>query len=304
MASLGTAGPAVASCINISGIAIGGGGPTGHCQASFGSFSIVIGPTPVDAEGAPLPGSSAKAGGNSFSPLNFAIALGGTETQSTEAAAGRTAVGSLPSIANVAFATAGSTAASSGLLNLAASLGGTRSIVSAAGIANSALNLGSDNTLDSSGVVNNTTNAFGNNNTIASSNTPGGFLGLRPGLNVAFSLFGSNNDVSAGASAPPNDGNGPLSIAGAIFVDGQEGPSQVKNTNFGIELRTPFNVQTPNIALAAAKKVAGSVNPTGSKLSVSPTKAAKHVSLKSVQKKFNNAVKAALGGAREEEAKQ
>ena len=45
-ASLAMSGTAIASCVNISGIAIGGGGPTGHCQASFGSFAIVIGPTP------------------------------------------------------------------------------------------------------------------------------------------------------------------------------------------------------------------------------------------------------------------
>ena len=71
VASLGVVGTATASCVNISGIAIGGGGPTGHCQASFGSISIVIGPTPTDEDG-----SDAFAGNEQFSPFNFAISVG------------------------------------------------------------------------------------------------------------------------------------------------------------------------------------------------------------------------------------
>ena len=46
-ASLGVVGTAAASCINFGGIAIGGGGAI-HCQATFGSIAIVIGPTPAD----------------------------------------------------------------------------------------------------------------------------------------------------------------------------------------------------------------------------------------------------------------
>ena len=56
-ASLGMTGVAVASCVNISGIAIGGGGA---CAASFGSFAIVIGPTGEE-------GSTATAGNEGFS---------------------------------------------------------------------------------------------------------------------------------------------------------------------------------------------------------------------------------------------
>jgi len=41
-ASLGMTGVAVASCVNFSGIAIGGGGAGGHCQAAFGNIAIVI----------------------------------------------------------------------------------------------------------------------------------------------------------------------------------------------------------------------------------------------------------------------
>ena len=59
-ASLGMTGVAVASCVNISGIAIGGGGANGACQASFGSFAIVIGPTGEE-------GSTATAGNEGFS---------------------------------------------------------------------------------------------------------------------------------------------------------------------------------------------------------------------------------------------
>src|SRR5262245_55305308 len=129
-ASLGVVGTASASCVNISGLAIGGGGAEGHCQASFGSFSIVIGPTPTDEDG-----SDAFAGNpEAFSPFNFAISVGGTAEQPTFTSAGRGMVEGLPSIGNVSFATAGSTANSGGLVNLAASFGGTGSDLLSAGL--------------------------------------------------------------------------------------------------------------------------------------------------------------------------
>ncbi len=111
-----------------------------------------------------------------FSPLNFAIAVGSANDHGTTASAGEglNAPG-LPSIGNVAFATAGSHATSDGLFNLADSAGGTDSSVIAFGVANSALNIGSGNTLFSTGVVNNTTNLFGDGNLLGSSNvTPSG----------------------------------------------------------------------------------------------------------------------------------
>ena len=146
-ASLGTAGTASASCVNFSGIKIGGGAAL-HCQASFGSFAIVIGPTPADG-----PGSDAFAGNPSrFGFLNIAVSVGGTATQPTNTSAGQFSAGGLPNIGNVSFATAGSSATSAGLVNLAASFGGTRSTVVAAGALNSGLNLGSDNDLFSTGV--------------------------------------------------------------------------------------------------------------------------------------------------------
>ena len=173
-ASLGVVGTATASCINFSGIAIGGGGASGACQAAFGSIAIVIGPTPVNADGVFTGGSTANAGNPSvFSFGNIAISVGGTVEQPTDTSAGQFTGTGLPNIGNVSFATAGSSATTAGLFNLGASLGGTRSNVIAAGVANSALNIGSDNTLVSAGVVNNTTNLFGDGNLLASSNTPG-----------------------------------------------------------------------------------------------------------------------------------
>ena len=248
-ASLGVVGTATASCINFSGIAIGGGGSAGACQAAFGSIAIVIGPTPVNEDGEFTGGSTASAGNPSvFSLGNIAISVGGTVEQPTSTSAGQLTSTGLPNIGNVSFATAGSSATTAGLFNLGASLGGTRSTVIAAGAGNSALNIGSDNVLASTGVVNNATNLFGNENEVASSNTPGtGLARLLPGLNVAFNTFGDNNTVLSGASVPPvfgGPGSGPFSIAGAIGVNDQTGLDTVRNTNFGIELRTPFNVDT------------------------------------------------------------
>ena len=253
-ASLGMAGPVGASCINVFGFAIGGGGASGACQAAFGSIAIVIGPTPVNADGVFTGGSTAIAGNPSvFSFGNIAISVGGTVEQPTSTSAGQFTSTGLPLIGNVAFATAGSSATSFGIFNLGASLGGTRSSVIAAGIANSALNLGSDNVLASAGVVNNTTNLFGDGNLLGASNTPGtGLAALLPGLNVGFNILGDNNTVQSGAGLagvipgfPPTGGNGPLAIAGAILVNNQNfaNNADLLNNNFGIELRTPFNEQ-------------------------------------------------------------
>ena len=304
-ASLGMTGVAVASCVNFSGIAIGGGGAGGHCQAAFGNIAIVIGPTPADG-----PGSNAFAGNPQVLSLgNIAISVGGTAEQPTDTFAGTGLIDTgLPDIGNVSFATAGSSSTTAGLFNLGASLGGTRSELIAAGLGNSALNLGSDNLLVASGTVNNATNLSGNGNGVAASNTPGtGLAALVPGLNVAFNILGTNNTVLSGASVPPvlgGPGNGPLSIAGAIGVTDQNGADTVRNTNFGIELRTPFNAQTPVSVLAAGNKVApktlaaGSVKNTGSQSSGSLKKAGKQFSssLTSLSTKFSGTVKKVTGG--------
>jgi len=306
-ASLGMTGVAVASCVNFSGIAIGGGGAGGHCQAAFGNIAIVIGPTPADG-----PGSNAFAGNPQVLSLgNIAISVGGTVEQPTSTSAGQLTATGLPNIGNVSFATAGSEATTAGLFNLGASLGGTRSQLIAAGVGNSALNLGSDNLLVATGTVNNATNLSGNENGVASSNTPGtGLAALVPGLNVAFNILGTNNTVLSGASVPPvfgGPGNGPLSIAGAILVDDQTGADTVRNTNFGIELRTPFNAATPppmTSVLATGNKVtpktlaAGIVKNTGSQSSGSLTKAGTQVrsSLNSLSTKVSNTVKKVTGG--------
>jgi len=308
-ASLGMTGVAVASCVNFSGIAIGGVGAGGHCQAAFGNIAIVIGPTPADG-----PGSDAFAGNPQVLSLgNIAISVGGTATTvgGTNTSAGQFSAMGLPNIGNVSFATAGSSSTTAGLFNLGASLGGTRSELIAAGLGNSALNLGSDNLLVATGTVNNATNLSGNENGVASSNTPGtGLAALVPGLNVAFNILGTNNTVLSGASVPPvlgGPGNGPLSIAGAIGVTDQNGADTVRNTNFGIELRTPFNAATPppmTSVLATGNKVtpktlaAGSVKNTGSQSSGSLKKAGKQFSssLTSLSTKFSGTVKKVTGG--------
>ncbi len=105
-ASLGVLGTASASCINFSGIGIGDGAAV-HCQASFGSIAIVIGPTPAGGNGSTqLPAIL-----RLFSPFNIAISVGsavGRELTSTSA--GQLTSTGLPNIGNVSFATAGSSA--------------------------------------------------------------------------------------------------------------------------------------------------------------------------------------------------
>jgi len=292
-------GPAIASCVNISGIAIGGGGPTGHCQASFGSISIVLGPTPTDEVG-----SDAFAGNpEQFSPFNFAISVGGTTEQPTNTSAGRIALPGLPNIGNVSLATAGSSANSAGVVNLAASFGGTRSDLLSAGIGNSTLNLGSDNELVSTGVVNNSTVLSGNENVVSASNTGEGLNRFLSGFNVAFSTFGNNNEVASGASA---GGNGPFSIAGAIGVNDQNGEDAVINTNTGIELRTPLGMQAVTSVLAAGNKVApktfaaASANRSGSQLSGPLKKVGTQVSpsLSSLKEKVAGAVSKVTKGTK------
>ena len=292
--SLGVVGPATASCISFGGIAIGEGAAT-HCVASFGSIAIVLGPTPAGALG-----SKAFAGNTMFSPFNFAISVGGTETKPTITSAGLVPLplpGGLPQIGNVSFATAGSQATSAGILNLADSFGGTGSTTAALGLGNSSLNLGSDNHLTSAGVVNNTTNAFGDGNSLTAFSPPG--TGLIPplGLNVAFNTFGNNNQAVAGP--------GPGAIAGLIGVNNQKGADAVTNSDFGIELRTPFNVTPPTSTSLAGGNVfrpatfaAGSGNRAGSQLSGSLATAGKQFSssLNSLSKTFSDAVKNVTGG--------
>ena len=188
--------------------------------------------------------------------------------------------------------------------NLAVNLGDTGNI-QAQGFGNSVLNIfGNRNALAASGMFNNATNFFGDDNVLIASNVPDPTANIlrQIGGNVAFSMLGSNNEVRSGAAA--GGGNGPLAIAGAIAVDGQEGASAVRNNNFGIELRTPFNAQTPVSVLAAGNKVApktlaaGSVKNTGSQSSGSLTKAGKQFSssLTSLSTKFSGTVKKVTGG--------
>lgn len=284
-ASLGVVGTATASCFSISGFGIGDG-----CVASFGSIAIVIGPSGTGA-------STATAGNvGPFSPFNLAISVG-TADQDTHTSAGTTEfIEGVPSLGNVSFATAGSRAISTGIFNLASSVGGTNSTLTAAGVGNSALNLGSNNELQSLGVVNNTTNSFGDDNNLTAFSPQG--TGLIPplGFNVAFNTFGNNNQAVAGP--------GPGAIAGLIGVNDQNGADAVTNSDFGIEVRTPFNVTPATSTTLAGGNIfrpptfaAGSSNRAGS-LSGSLTNAGKQFrsSLNQSLTKLSDTINNVTGG--------
>ena len=106
--------------------------------------------------------------------------------------------------------------------------------------------------------MNNTTNLSGNENVLVSSNVtdpPATGLGaLLPGLNVAFNVLGNDNAATAGP--------GPGAIAGPIGVNDQNGADAVTNSDFGIELRTPFNVKPPTSVLAAGSTQRSLVRPS------------------------------------------
>jgi hypothetical protein len=218
--------------------------------------------------------------------------VGGTAEQPTQTFAG-TVLLTLPNIGNLSFATAGSSATTAGVVNLAASFGGTGSALIAIGVGNDALNLGSHNSLTAAGYVNNATVLFGDGNIVEASNPPGPGAGFT-GVNLAFNVFGDNNRAVAGP--------GPGALAGLIGVNDQNGPDSVTNSNFGIEPRTPFNEVTPppltSTALAGGNKVAPttfaarSVNRAGSQLSGSLPKATKQFnsSLNSLSKKVADTV--------------
>jgi hypothetical protein len=257
-ASLGAVPAANALCANISGLNLGTG-----CTASLGSIAIVLGPTGTAAAGDPA----------MFTPFNIAISVGtGTTTF-----AGTVPFMGLPNVGNVAFATAGSSAVTEGLLNLAASLGGTSSDLQSLGILNSTLNIGSHNVLASQGFVSNATVLFSDNNpAVDAGNIETGLNGLLHGFNVAFNIFGGGNTVLAGAFAGTG-GTGPLSIAGALGVTAQT----VLNTNFGIHIATPLgavaSVPAAGNKVAPTTVAAGTVTGAGSQLSGSLTKAPKQV---------------------------
>jgi hypothetical protein len=245
--SLGVAPMAGAWCANISGLSLGSG-----CTASFGSIAIVLGPS-----------SSTAIAGNSedFSPFNLAISVG-TNTH--------TGAGHIPSeditgilnIGSVAFASAGSSAQSSGLINLAASFGGTGSSLTAIGVGNNALNLGSGNILFATGIVNHASVLLGDDNIVLAGNVGEGLEAILSGFNVAFNAVGDGNWVSAGATVFNPNGSGPLSIAGAIGLSLQQGAEAIINSDFGIVVRTPLNVQQVAPALATVKAAAQTLDTT------------------------------------------
>ncbi len=131
--------------------------------------------------------------------------------------------------------------------------------VQTTGFLNSVLNIfGNRNSLAASGVFNNATNFFGDDNSLAASNVPDPTANIlrQIGGNVAFNLFGSRNNLTAGSQIAPPPG-GPLSIVGAIEANGQT----VDQPGTGITIKTPFNADS-NPPVLAARGTQGVVRPS------------------------------------------
>jgi hypothetical protein len=279
--AVGVAPTAGALCVGFSGLDIGNG-----CHSSFLSFALVLGPDTGTAD-AGIPGT--------FSPFNIAISLGDSHTN---AGGPFTPATGLMNIGNIAFANPGNTVTAVGILNLAASLGGTGSGLNAVGVGNNAWNIGSHNPdVLATGFFSNATVLFSDNNVMVragSDPTKTGLQGILSGFNVAFSIFGNNNQVLSGVYGGGTP-VGPLSIAGGLGVTGQTGAKAIMNSNFGIAIRTPFNALA---ATAAGTKVAplAAVNAGGSQVSGSLKKAGSQ--LNASLKKAGSQVKGALNKAR------
>ena len=241
-ASLGMAGVATASCVNFSGIAIGGGGPTGACQASFWQHRDSDWPHAHRCDEA----AHAFAGNHDeFSPLNFAISAGRTASINQLTTAGRVHWSEwlYRHIGNVAFATAGSSALSDGLFNLAGSFGGTRQLHRRRWLRQQrAQSRQRQYPCFRRGVVNNATVLFGDENIVASvkqSARGSGGAYARPTTWRLASSATTTKRVQGLLLGPPDGGRGPLAIAGAIAVNDQYGARAVRNENFGIETQDP-----------------------------------------------------------------
>ena len=97
-------------------------------------------------------------------------------------------------------------------------------------------------------MFNNATNFFGDDNILIADNVPDPTANIlrQIGGNVAFNLFGSRNNLTAGSQIAPPPG-GPLSIVGAIEANGQN----VNQPGTGITIKTPFNADSSPPVLAA-----------------------------------------------------
>lgn len=159
--------------------------------------------------------------------LNLAVAAGKNTTAIAGVSGGY--IGNLAlSVGSAQVEGANVVIAGGGFGNLAANLGGTQAGVSnpeaganiasttALGGLNFVNNVGGvNNRVRAQGVANTATQIGGSNNVV----TAYGGSGLtNPGLNRAFSLFGSNNRVTAGVF--PNTG-APFAVAGVIGKHGQ-----------------------------------------------------------------------------------
>lgn len=225
VSALGTAPPAHATCASFFGL-----GNSAECKSGFGSIAIGIGPGATAwAEG--LFSAALAIGTNStvYTDTNGVLQIGAALGDSAEAEA--------YGVLNIALAAGNDTAAraESGIANIAVDLSNSESFVLAKGSLNLAVSLaGGNKVVTAVGVANLAVNVVGVNKVTAGTYTPA------PGVpafgSVAVSLFGSNNDVSAGP--------GPLAIAGSI---GQSGATVTK-TGPG------FNINGVRVFGAAAER--------------------------------------------------
>jgi hypothetical protein len=166
--------------------------------------------------------------------------------------------------------------------------------VTAVGALNNAWSFqGRGNDVGAYGFINHASNAFGDDNVIVSE---GGTGLLSPGLNVAFNTFGNGNDVFAGP--------GPLAIVGALFVNNQQGPDAVENTNFGIELRTPLSAALAQTSTLAQGKVVKPSTTRSLNKAREDLKAVRHSAIKANVKTVRDNVKKALSGLTKKHTKK
>lgn len=246
--ALGGAPSANATCASFFGI-----GNSAQCTSTLTTFAIAIGNGASATAGGLFGGAFAIGSGakaTTADAFTFATAVGGGSTADAEGLFGIAA--SLGG--NTSTATFGSGKFGNLGLNIALSLTGgasgpSSSTVTAAGIGNIAANLiGDGNTpaesgtlaVSAEGIVNIAANLLGNNNSVSAGGKGGGG-------NVAFSVYGLGNTVTAGP--------GPLAIAGSIAQVNNNAPGVVQSgpgiSINGLSIGAAAAVHPPEVAAAS-----------------------------------------------------
>ncbi len=259
--AMGGAGTAAATCASISGISAGSG-----CTSSVSSVAVGLGNgTKADAQGlfnnAVAIGTNAQA--SSSGAFNTSLALGndsravtvgnlnlavaaGTKATAIAGGTGGDVFNTAITAGNDSTVLAGGQGAvftflglpvpagtQAGFGNLGLNLGNKNSVAAVGGL-NAASNLGgSGNTVEAVGVANTATQVGGSDNNVQAF---GGTGLTNPGLNSAFSFFGSKNLVSAGTAGK----SGPFAVAGVIGRSDLNGKTSVVQPTTGFNIKGPF----------------------------------------------------------------